>query len=148
MALDEAGQPTENKLLPVIGIWQLSDQSGDPAPAATPSAFNTPTSGLSRLDVQFGATDVYRLGVADFRGDGRPDYFYQASLLYADTVSPARLSLAGGVTTLNGVGFAPGLQVTVPATTRPLFLHWRPRSRPQSPQARWTEPLPSRSRIL
>jgi hypothetical protein len=112
MALDEAGQPTENKLLPVIGIWQLSDQSGDPAPAATPSAFNTPTSGLTRLDVQFGATDVYRLGVADFRGDGRPDYFYQASLLYADTVSPARLSLGGGVTTLDGVGFTPGLQVT------------------------------------
>ena len=32
-ALDEAGQPTETKLLPVIGIWELSDESGDPAPA-------------------------------------------------------------------------------------------------------------------
>ncbi|MGD0599025.1 MAG: Ig-like domain-containing protein, partial [Terriglobales bacterium] len=49
----------------------------------------------------------------DFRGDGRPDYFYQASLLYSDTVTPARLSLAGGVTTLNGIGFSPGLQVSV-----------------------------------
>ena len=45
-ALDETGQPTENKLLPVIGIWQLSDQSGDPAPASTPSAFNSTTFGI------------------------------------------------------------------------------------------------------
>jgi len=111
-ALDETGQPTEMKLLPVIGMWQLSDQSGDPAPAATSSAFNTPTPGLTRLDAQFSTTDTYRVGVADFRGDGRPDYFYQASLLYSDTVTPARLSLAGGVTTLNGIGFNPGLQVT------------------------------------
>jgi len=112
-ALDELGQPTEIKLLPVIGIWQLSDQSGNPAPASTPSAFNTPTWGLTRLDAQFGATDTYRVGVADFRGDGRPDYFYHASLLYSDTVTPARLSLAGGVVTLNGIGFNPGLQVSV-----------------------------------
>jgi len=114
-ALDETGQPTETKLLPVIGIWQLSDQSGNPAPASTPSAFNTPTWGLTRLDAQFSTTDTYRVGVADFRGDGRPDYFYQASLLYSDSVTPARLSLAGGVTTLNGIGFSPGLQVTVAA---------------------------------
>jgi hypothetical protein len=114
-AFDESGEPTESKLQPVIGIWQLSDQSGDPAPAATTSAFNTPTWGLTRLDAQFNTADTYRVGVADFRGDGRPDYFYQASLLYSDTVMPARLSLAGGVTTLNGTGFSPELQVTVAA---------------------------------
>jgi hypothetical protein len=112
-ALDETGQPTETKLLPVIGIWQLSDQSGNPAPASTPSAFNTTTWGLSRLDAQFSVTDTFRVGVADFRGDGRPDYFYRANLLYSDTVTPARLSLAGGVTTLNGTGFNPRLQVSV-----------------------------------
>jgi len=112
-ALDETGQPTEGKLLPVIGIWQLSDQSGNPAPASTPSAFNSATFGMSRLDAQFGASDTFRVGVADFRGDGRPDYFYRASLLYSDTVTPARLSLAGGVTTLNGIGFNSGLQVSV-----------------------------------
>ncbi len=112
-ALDETGQPTETKLLPVIGIWQLSDQSGNPAPASTPSAFNTTTFGMTRLDVQFGVTDTFRVGVGDFRGDGRPDYFYHASLLYSDTVTPPRLSLAGGVTTLHGTGFSPGLQVSV-----------------------------------
>ncbi|MGD0467776.1 MAG: Ig-like domain-containing protein [Terriglobales bacterium] len=112
-ALDETGQPTETKLLPVIGIWELSDLSGDPAPASTPSAFNTTTWGMSRLDAQFSASDTYRVGIADFRGDGRPDYFYQASLLYSDTVTPARLSLAGGATTLIGTGFNAGLQVSV-----------------------------------
>src|SRR5260370_13103440 len=112
-ALDETGQPTETKLLPVIGIWPLSDESGDPAPASTPSAFNSTTFAMTRLDAQFGASGAFRVGVADFRGDGRPDYFYQASLLYSDTVTPARLSLAGGVTTLNGTGFNPGLQVSV-----------------------------------
>ena len=112
-ALDETGQPTETKLLPVIGIWELSDQSEDPAPASTPSAFNSLTFGMTRLDAQFQSSETFRLGVADFRGDGRPDYFYQASLLYSDTVTPARLSLAGGPTTLNGIGFNPGLQVSV-----------------------------------
>src|SRR5882762_5908678 len=112
-AIDETGQPTETKLLPVIGIWQLSDQSGNPAPASTPSAFNSTTWGMSRLDAQFTVTDTFRVGVADFRGDGRPDYFYRASLLYSDTVAPARLSLAGGVTRLNGTGFNPRLLVSV-----------------------------------
>jgi hypothetical protein len=116
-ALDETGQPTETKLLPVIGIWQLSDQSGNPAPASTPSAFNTTTWGMSRLDAQFTVSDTFRVGVADFRGDGRPDYFYRASLLYSDTVTPARLSLGGGVTTLNGTGFNPKLQVSVAGNT-------------------------------
>jgi hypothetical protein len=114
-ALDENGQPTETKLLPVIGIWQLSDKTGDPAPASTPSAFNTTTPGMSRLDAQFSSSDTYRVGIADFRGDGRPDYFYQARLLYADTVAPARISLAGGVATLSGTGFNQELQVTVAA---------------------------------
>jgi hypothetical protein len=119
-ALDETGQPTETKLLPVIGIWELSDKSGNPAPASTPSAFNsTTTFGMTRLDAQFIVSETYRLAVADFRGDGRPDYFYQASLLYSDTVMPARLSLAGGVSTLHGLGFNPGQQVTVCSAISP-----------------------------
>jgi len=118
-ALDEAGQPTETKLLPVIGIWELSDQSGDPAPASTASAFNTTTFAMTRLDAQFGVSEAFRVAVADFRGDGRPDYFYQASLLYSDSVVPARVSVAGGVSTLNGIGFNPGQQVIVCSSISP-----------------------------
>ena len=111
-ALDEQGQPTETKLAPVIGMWPLSDQSGDPAPAATPSAFNTGTPGMSRLDAQFTGSGNFRLGIADFRGDGRPDYSYVARLLYSDTVTPARLGIQGGPVYLDGIGFHPGLQVS------------------------------------
>lgn len=112
-ALDESDAPSETKLLPVIGIWELSDQSGNPAPASTPSAFNSNTFGMTRLDAQFSVSEIFRVGVADTRGDGRPDYYYRASLLYSDTVTPPRLSLAGGVATLHGIGFKPGLQVSV-----------------------------------
>jgi len=115
-ALDETGAPTESKLSPVVGIWELSDLSGNPAPASTPSAFNSNTFGMTRLDAQFSVSEMYRVGVADIRGDGRPDYFYRASILYSDTVTPPRLSLAGGVAALHGIGFKPGLQVSVSGT--------------------------------
>ncbi len=110
-ALDETGAPTESKLQPIIGIWELSDETGNPAPAATPSAFNTQHFGLTRLDAEFTNSEAYKVGIADYRGDGRPDFAYQASVLYSDTITPARLGLAGGVTTLQGIGFRPGLQV-------------------------------------
>ena len=113
IALDETRAATESKLLPVIGIWQLSDESGNPAPAATNFAFNTTTWGMSRLDAQFGASEQFRVGVADFRGDGRPDYFYQATLLYSDAVTPSRLSMAGGLAMLTGTGFNQGEQISV-----------------------------------
>jgi len=111
-ALDESSQATESKLMPVIGIWELSDLSGNPAPAATPIPFNTASVGVTRLDAQFSATEAFRIGVADFRGDGRPDYHYLASLLYSDSVSPPRRGLQGGPVTLTGIGFHPGLQLT------------------------------------
>ena len=115
-ALDESGNPTESKLLPVAGMWELPDETGNPAPASTPSAFNTQTFAMTRLDAQFFVSEAYKVGVADYRGDGRPDYAYKAYFLYSDTVSPARLSLAGGVATLQGIGFIPGLQVSATTT--------------------------------
>jgi hypothetical protein len=51
------------------------------------------------------ADDVVRLGIADLRGDGRPDYAYNGWLLYADTVSPTHLPTSGGPITINGTGF-------------------------------------------
>ncbi len=114
-AVDESGKPTQAKLMPVIGIWQLSDQGGGPAPAATTSAFNTLVRGMTRLDAQFSAGGSFRVGVADYRGDGRPDYSYFASILYSDSVTPQRISLQGGPATLHGLGFHPGLRVSMGA---------------------------------
>ncbi len=115
VALDESGQPTESKLMPVIGIWQLSDQTGGPAPAATPTAFNTINFAMSRLDAQFYASELFRVGIADLRGDGRPDYSYAAQVLYSDTIAPPRISCAGGPVTLTGIGFRSNQQISTPA---------------------------------
>src|SRR5258706_10163614 len=101
----------------LIGMWPLSDQSGGSATASTPSAFNTLVPGTTRLDAQFTAGGSFRLGVADSRGDGRPDYFYFASVLYSDSVTPARIGLLGGPTILHGLGFHPGLHVSVGAAS-------------------------------
>jgi hypothetical protein len=120
-SLDEAGQPTQNKAAPVIGIWPLSDQSGGPAPAATPSAFNTLVAGVTRLDAEFTTDGTFRLGVADSRGDGRPDYFYMANVLYSDSITPARIGLQGGPATMHGLGFHPGLQVSAGAANGALL---------------------------
>ncbi|HVM93225.1 MAG TPA: Ig-like domain-containing protein [Terriglobales bacterium] len=116
-ALNENGAPTELKLQPIIGIWELGDDTGNPAPASTPSAFNSLTFGETRLDAQFNSTEAYKVGIVDYRGDGRPDYAYEASILYSDTITPARLSLAGGFATLQGLGFRPGLAVDNGTTT-------------------------------
>ena len=116
-ALNENGAPTELKLQPIIGIWEFSDDTGNPAPASTPSSFNSSAFGETRLDAQFNSTEAYKVGVVDYRGDGRPDYSYKASILYSDTITPTRLSLTGGFATLQGLGFRPGLQVDNGITT-------------------------------
>jgi hypothetical protein len=54
-----------------------------------------------------------RIAIADQRGDGRPDYAYQARVLYADSITPASLPAAGGVVTISGMGFRAGNAVTV-----------------------------------
>ena len=51
---------------------------------------------------------------------GRPDFAYKARVLYAATVRPTAVNLAGGQITISGEGFRQGNQVSVngvPATT-------------------------------
>jgi hypothetical protein len=62
-------------------------------------------------DAQILSSTNFLIGIADLRGDGRPDYHYHAHVLYGDSVSPARLSVNGGATTLRGTGFE-GLAIT------------------------------------
>jgi hypothetical protein len=68
---------------------------------------------MSRLDAQVLSSNSFIIGIADLRGDGRPDYHYHAHVLYGDSLSPPRVPVNGGAISLLGPGFEPGLAVTV-----------------------------------
>ncbi|WP_047492653.1 IPT/TIG domain-containing protein [Terriglobus sp. TAA 43] len=113
-ATDENGNATSTKAMPLIGIWHGLDVTGtQPGLAAQTVAFNGARPGMSQLRASFAATENVRLAIADARGDGRADYTFRARVLYADTVSPVRLSSSGGTVVVTGTGFAPGNTVTV-----------------------------------
>jgi hypothetical protein len=113
-ALDESSTPSESKAQPVIGMWALSDPGTYPAPANTPSAFNSPLFGTTVLNAQLLEATSFRVGIADIRGDGRPDYRYHARLLYGDHINPARASVAGGTAlAIAGFGFQANTTVAI-----------------------------------
>ena len=120
-ALDETSAPSESKAEPVVGVSTLGDPQGTAPPAFTTSPFDSTTFGMSRLDAQVLNSNSFIIGIADLRGDGRPDYHYHAHVLYGDSVNPPRLPVTGGAITLQGTGFAPGLTVAVGATSSPLL---------------------------
>ena len=119
-ALDESGFATTAKAMPLIGAWYASDPTGTlPTVAATPSAFNTITLGMTATGVATTQAEGLRFVIADARGDGRPDFAYQARVLYADTVQPAIASVNGAQIAIDGMGFRAGNEVKVngvPAT--------------------------------
>jgi hypothetical protein len=103
-ALDESGAPSNSKALPSIGVWDAFDATGATPVGAAPG-LNGLATGETWLRVASSADDIVRIGIADLRGDGRPDYAYDGWLLYADTVSPAHLPASGGPITVQGAGF-------------------------------------------
>ncbi len=103
-ALDETGAPTESKAMPSIGVWDAFDPIGATAVGAAPG-LNGLATGETWLRVSSSADDIVRIGIADLRGDGRPDYAYNGWVLYADTVQPARLPTSGGPIVIHGMGF-------------------------------------------
>ena len=120
-ALDETGTPSESKVDPVIGMWTQGDPQGTAPPALTTSPFNSATFGMTRLDTQILKSNSFIVGIADLRGDGRPDYHYHAHVLYSDSVIPSRISVHGGAAALQGTGFAPGLDVAVGSAAAPVM---------------------------
>jgi hypothetical protein len=111
-ALNESGLPTETKALPALGVWDAFS----PISALTLNwapALNGYATGESWLQVTASGDDIVRLGIADMRGDGRPDYAYNGWVLYADTVLPPRLSAAGGPIVIRGMGFRPSDTVLI-----------------------------------
>jgi len=119
-ALDGGGNPTQNKALPVVGMWTIADTSGPPE-LATSEVFNG-AFGTTRLDAALAANTVYRMGVADYRGDGRPDYRYEARIFYGNQVTPARASVAGGTPLIvQGLGFRANTVVSIGGVSSPLL---------------------------
>jgi hypothetical protein len=115
-ALDESSNASLVKGQPVVGMWAAADPQGTAPPAFTPSPFNQPLFGMTRLDAQIAVSTNFLIGISDVRGDGRPDYRYHAYVLYADSVSPARVSVNGGAVTVQGTGFYPALTATIGST--------------------------------
>jgi hypothetical protein len=121
-ATDESQSLSESKAAPVVGMWALADPSNSPAPANTASAFNTTVFGETRLDAQILQSSAFRVGIADYRGDGRPDYDYNARVLYSDNVNPGRASVAGGTPlTLSGLGLQANTSVKLGSGAVPVL---------------------------
>ena len=113
-AEDEQGFVSTAKAMPVIGVWNATDaQNSLPGVAAASEAFNGEASGMTTLTVQTSQPNQLRIAIADERGDGRPDFNYQARVLYADSLAPAFVPATGGTVTITGTGFRPGNTVTV-----------------------------------
>ena len=120
-AVDENGNATENKAQPVIGMWSMAAPPGTPPPALTPSPFNAGTYAETRLDAQLFQSTSYRIGVTDWRGDGRPDYEHHLRVLYGDFVTPDRISVAGSeAVRVQGLGFRPGMVGVVGSVAAPI----------------------------
>jgi hypothetical protein len=103
-ATDESGAPTGMKALPSIGVWDGFSPIGSPAVVNAPG-LNGSAVGETWLRITASADDIVRVGVADRRGDGRPDYTYKGWVVYADSVQPARLPASGGPFVIHGMGF-------------------------------------------
>jgi hypothetical protein len=104
VAYNESGAAAEDKALPSIGVWDGFDAPGTAAVGYTPG-LNGYAAGETWLRVTASGDDIVRMGIADLRGDGRPDYAYQGWVLYADTVAPTHIPAAGGNITIYGMGF-------------------------------------------
>jgi len=94
-------------------MWNGTDSITASPVTMTTQPFNGAVAGLTTLPVLTLADSEVRLGVADMRGDGRPDYLYRGRILYADSVQPAILPAAGGPIVIIGMGFHANSVVTV-----------------------------------
>lgn len=113
-ALDEQGFATEAKAMPVIALFAPTDSAvTGPSLGSTPSAFQALGPGMTTLSGDTGQLSRIQIAIADERGDGRPDFAYQARVFYADTLAPALVGSSGGRVTISGMGFRQGNAVLV-----------------------------------
>jgi hypothetical protein len=121
-ALDESGNAALGKALPVIGLWGIANPGQSPAEAYTAYPLNTTNVAQTRLDAQVLQSTVLRLGIADYRGDGRADFVYNAKLFYGDRIAPSRASVAGHEPiTVTGFGLQPTTSVQAANQSSPVL---------------------------
>ncbi|MES2391881.1 MAG: IPT/TIG domain-containing protein, partial [Acidobacteriota bacterium] len=106
---------TNQKLQPLIGVWNAADQLGTlPTVASTSVAMNSLAVGTTQVHMAAAtAGSTLRIAVADQFGGGRPDFNYKARILYMDSVAPTTVGTGGGLITITGTGFKQGNQVLV-----------------------------------
>jgi len=110
---DESGLETAGKARIVTGVWNGDDPLGTAPDVSTAQPFNAVPTGLTTLSFESGNAGDVRIALADQRGDGRPDYLYRGRVLYADTVTPQRIAVAGGPIIIDGMGFQLGNTVSI-----------------------------------
>ncbi len=121
-ASDESRAASQVKAQPVIGMWALADPGTVPAPASTHLAFNSTTFGMTRLDASLQISTAFRLGIFDYRGDGRPDYRYRGRVFYADNPVPTRARVDGGIAiAVQGLGFHTNTTATIALISAPVL---------------------------
>jgi hypothetical protein len=101
------GPPDRRRCLPSASLDAF-------APVGTPCEGTAPALNGDALGRNLAASlhpraTVVRFGIADMRGDGRPDYACNRWVLYADTVNPQRLPPVGPIV-IRGMGFHPPRQ--------------------------------------
>ena len=111
---------SEVKAQPVIGMWALADPGTFPAPASTHLAFNTLTFGMTRLDATLQANAGFRIGIFDYRGDGRARLPLSWTRLLCRHAVPARARVDGETAiTVQGVGFHANTTAAIAAANAP-----------------------------
>jgi hypothetical protein len=75
---------------------------------------------MTILNAQLLQATSFRVGIADIRGDGRPDYAYHARVLYGDHIVPTRASVAGSTAlAITGYGFQADTGVAIGTVNAP-----------------------------
>ena len=77
---------------------------------------------MTRLDATLQTSTAFRLGIFDYRSDGRPDYRYHARVFYADNALPPRARVDGGTAiTVQGIGFRSNTAATIASVNAPVL---------------------------
>ena len=77
---------------------------------------------MTRLEAALQANTNFRVGIFDYRGNGRPDYGYRARVFYGNSVTPSRARVNGGTAiSVQGLGFHSNTIATVGAESAPVL---------------------------